>query len=96
MITWILAALAFLLGTITLVLAMVFASVGLGIVRRGRGAADEAYRRGDSLASWFDPSKTSPVEGPRHDARAAIAGRRDARFGVVAVTEHASDHIYGS
>ena len=94
--TWIIAALA----GIVMVVAAAFAVVGLGvfvgIIRRGSRAADEAYRRGDSLSTYWDPSKIKPLSGPQHDARAAIAGRRHPRFGVVAVAEHASDNNFDS
>lgn len=95
MLTWIMIAAALLGATIALGVAIVSLNVWLGVFRQGSRAAEEAFRRGDSLASWADPSKTTPRPGPRHDARAALAGRRNKSFGVVAVTERASDHVYG-
>jgi hypothetical protein len=96
MLNWVFAALVFIGGTVALGICVVFASVGLGILRRGRAAADEAYQRGDSLKAWFDPAQTTPIEGPSHDVRAALAGRKSKAYGVVAVSEHASDHVYSS
>ena len=95
MLTWIMIAAAFAGATFALGVAIVSLNVWLGVFRRGSRVAEEAFRRGDSLASWADPSKTVPRPGPRHDARAAIAGRKSGTYGVVAVTERASDHIYG-
>jgi hypothetical protein len=95
MLNWIMIAAALLGATFALGVAIVSLNVWLGIFRQGSRVAEEAFRRGDSLASWADPSKTLPRAGPRHDARAALAGRRSKTYGVVAVTERASDHIYG-
>lgn len=81
--------LAALLG---LAVAVVGVKAWLQVLRQGTRAAEKAYQRGDTLGSYFDPSKTRPVEGPQHDARAAIGGRNHRRFGVVAVSEHAPDH----
>lgn len=90
--TWFIAAIGFALTIGSLIMAVVGASVWISVLKRGTRAADEAYRRGDTLSTYFDPSKTRPVSGPRHDARAAIGGRRHRQFGVVAVSEHASDN----
>lgn len=90
--TWFIAAVGILLTVGSLIMAVVGISVWVSVLRRGTRAADEAYRRGDSLSTYFDPSKTRPVAGPQHDARAAIGGRRHPLFGVVAVSEHAPDN----
>lgn len=93
--TWIIALLAFLLSTVALGLTVVGVNIWVGLARRGPRAAEEAYRRGDSIQAWLDPSKSAPVAGPQHDNRAALAGRKDRVRGVVAVSEHASDNVYG-
>lgn len=90
--TWFIALLGLVIAVGSLVMAVVGTTVWVSVLRRGTRAADEAYRRGDSLSTYFDPSKTRPVSGPQHDARAAIGGRRHKRFGVVAVSEHAPDN----
>ena len=90
--TLILAAIAIIVGFVSLIFAAVGLVEWISVVRQGARAADRAYLRGDTLSTYFDPSKTRPVEGPQHDARAALAGRRSRRFGVVAVSEHAPDH----
>lgn len=96
MLTWIIALFLLILSTLAFVLAVVGANVIVGLLRHGPRAVEDAYRRGDSVEAWWDPSKTTPIAGPQHDNRAGLAGRRSAKRGVVAVTEHASDNVYGT
>lgn len=75
--------------------AVMLLDITVGLWRQGPRAVEEAHRRGDSISAWLDPSKAPLRSGPHHEFRKARAGRKDKRFGVVAVTERASTHFYG-
>lgn len=64
------------IGIVCMVLAAVALRVMIDLIKAGPGAADRAYRNGDSLKAWWTGKHPNPT-------RRSIVGRKHKTLGVV-------------
>ena len=63
-------------GIVCMVLAAVALRVMIDLIKAGPGAADRAYRNGESLKAWWTGKHPNPT-------RRSIVGRKHKTLGVV-------------